>query len=200
MHRKRPGRRMHGVRLPGTTAVLTLALVAGCTSSGDGTPSAPPAGTDQPSTAPESSSQTPVALPISPSPTPVERTLKRPPGATIVDLHTCGGPIGVLGIFIRNQIFAAPDVSAQLIQLAGAARLARGERRTVEKDRRIWLRDGYPASFPVVRELDTYIDVYTKIIAAARAKDLNPLPDLYLKFEEVDTQYASDTGPSVCEQ
>lgn len=193
---------MHAVRLPVTSALLGLALAAGCSNSGGGNPttSAPPPTSRQPvSTPPSTPGQTAVGLPIAPSPTPIERNISRPPGAQSVDVHSCDVGIDSMGPFLKTVFFTAPTVSLQLIQLKGAGQLARTEQRRTEKARRVWLRDGYPARFPVVRDLDTYIDIYKKIIAAAKAKDLNPLPNLYLRLQKVEAQYAVDVDRgSVC--
>ncbi|HZC69206.1 MAG TPA: hypothetical protein VE442_00790 [Jatrophihabitans sp.] len=189
---------MQGVRLPGTIALLGLALVGGCTSSGGATPSSPPPSTSSQSVT--TPSDTPIALPAG-SPTPAERTLHRPAGATIVSFHTCITPSNIVILYIKNQIFGTGELDLQLSQLPGAGRLAGSERRRIGKARKTWLADGYPAKFPMVRELDSLIEIYTKIIAAAKAKNLDPLPDLYVRLEKVDGQYSADTGsPSVCEQ
>lgn len=202
MHRRRPGGHAHRVCLPVTTAMLGLALVAGCSSGSGAAPTSnPPATSQQPvSTPPTTASQTPVGLPIAPSPTPIDRKITRPPGAPPIDAHTCDVGIDAMEPFLKQVFFTAPTLSLQLIQLRGAGRLAATERRRVEKARRVWLRDGYPPSFPVVRDLDTYIDIYNKIIAAAKARNLNPLPDLYLRLQKVEAQYGVDADRSVCPQ
>jgi hypothetical protein len=205
MRRRRPGRHAHGACLPVTTALLGLALAAGCSSSGATPTTAPPSRSSTPPTStpapPTTPSQTPVALPVTPSPTPVERKIARPAGAKIVDFRTCITPSNIVILFLQNQFFAAPDLSLQLIQLQGAGRLAAAERKRLEKARRVWLRDGYPASYPMVRELDTFIDIYTKVSAAAKARNVEPLPGLYLRLLKVDAQYGADSGTrSVCEQ
>ena len=46
MHRRRPGRRTHRVRLPGTTALVGVALLTACGSSGHG-PASPPSTTSE---------------------------------------------------------------------------------------------------------------------------------------------------------
>lgn len=206
MRRRRPGRHVRAACLPATTALLGLALVAGCSSSSGAAPTtAPPSPSSAPPTstasAPTTPSETPVALPVTPSPTPVERKISRPAGAKIVDFRTCITPSNIVILFLQNQVFAAPDLTAQLIQLDGAGRLAAAERKRIEKARRVWLRDGYPAGFPIVRELDNFIDIYTKINAAAKARNVDPLPRLYLRLLKVDAQYGADSGSrSVCEQ
>lgn len=195
---------MQGVRLPVITALLGVTLAAGCTSSGGSTPTSPPPTSHQPVSTPApttpSQSQTPVGLPIAPSPVPIKRTLTRPPGAAVVDRHTCGVPLDEVAPYLKNQVFVAPDVSLQLSQLPGAGRLAASERREIRKARRVWLRDGYPAGFPTVRDLDNYIAVLTRTVAAARAGSLDPLPRLYLQLEKINAQYLQDSGPTVCQQ
>lgn len=197
-------RRAHRARLP-VTALLGLALVAGCSSSGGAAPtpsSSPSTGASRTSSssAPGSQapSQTPVGLRIQPSPTAIKRAVTRPAGASRVGFHTCVAALGVVDIYLKNQIFSMPDVNVQLAQLAGAGRLARSERKRAEKARRTWLRDGYPRDFPVVRDLDALIGIYNKVIAAATAKNLNPLPALYLRYRQANAQYAADADDSVC--
>jgi hypothetical protein len=193
---------MQGVRLPGTIVLLALALGAACSSGGGAAPSS----SSPPHTSPASTTTTPppspsaVTLPVG-SPTPVQRTLHRPAGATVVGFDTCIAPSNIVILYIKNQVFGTAEADLQLSQLPGAGKLAGSERRRISKARRVWLAHGYPAGFTIVRELDSLIDIYTKIIAAAKAGDLDPLPRLYVRLEKVEGQYGADSGsPSVCEQ
>jgi hypothetical protein len=211
MSSRGPGRRACA-RLPEASAraavlgLLGATFVAGCTSNAASTrdsttPTSTAAGpntTAPTTTAPPSPG--PVGLPVQPSPTPIKRTLRRPAGAKVVDFGTCIAPTNVVGLYLKQQILEAPQRSIQEMQLADLPTLLNSEFRNVRKAHATWLADGYPAGFPVVKDIDGFIAVYSKLQNAVRTKDLEAVPTLYLRLTKVIAQYDADAGAPVCAQ
>jgi hypothetical protein len=188
------------VRLPATTAaVLGIALLAGCGSSGGTAPSSSAQGTNPPLTSSPVSAE-PVSLPVGPSPTPIRRSVNRPAGARVVPYETCSVVTDIVALYLRNQIFDASSRDAQVEQLAGISPLLNPQIRQFRKARATWLRLGYPSSFPVVRDLDSMLASYTKIRDAAGSKDVDALPAIYTDLQKAAGQYFADTNAKICEQ
>lgn len=204
MHRRRPGRHARAACLPVTTALLGVALTAGCSGSGGAAPPrSSPHSTTSPGSTPTSTaappSQAPVGLPVG-SPTPIKRSVTRPAGAKIVDYRTCTDPAGYLvDLYLKNEVFSQSDRTLQDQQLADIGGLLGPQLRKTQHARATWLADGYPASFPVVRDLDGLISVYDKLHKAARTKDLDAVPHLYTELMTVDAQYRTDANNRVCQ-
>lgn len=198
MHRRRPGRRAHGARLPVLSALAATVLVAGCSSSGVAAPTSTPApgSRTQPATA---TSPEPIGLPVQASPTPVKRTITRPAGAKMVDFATCIAPVTVVPDALRSQIFNSSDRGEQQAQLSQLPQLVNPQLHDVRKARATWLADGYPPHFAVVRDLDGFIAVYEQFLKAARSRNLDAVPGLYLRLLKVNAQYGADAGNSVCQ-
>jgi hypothetical protein len=199
MHRRRPGRRAHGACLPVLSTLAAALLAAGCGSSSGGrapSSSATPGSRTSSATA---SSPEPIGLPVQASPTPVERAITRPPGAKIVDFATCIAPATVVPDALRSQIFNSSDRAEQQSQLSQLPQLVGPQLHDVRKARTTWLADGYPAGFPVVRDLDGFIAVYEQFLKVARTGNLDAVPGLYLRLVKVNAQYGADAGNSVCQ-
>jgi hypothetical protein len=205
MHRRRPGRRACPARLPVVPALLVAVSLAGCTSSSHGPrPLTSPVSSRPPSSSTSTPKPAPsaVVLPAAPNPTPIKRRLIRPPGATLVDFESCIEVNNAVLVAMKKGVFGTRDraeQSAQLHNLLGG--FAAEEGHTAEKSRRAWLRDGYPASFPVVRDIDEHIAIYRQITAAAKTNDLEALPNLYLRLRKAVAQYTADIDDNnLCNQ
>lgn len=189
-------------------AALATVVLAGCGSSGG----APVSTSTSAATTPDPSSPvasvvstssvaappTAVGLPTQ-SPSVVERHLARPAGARAVDFATCAAPAGVVLLYMKNQIFASGIRAVQLTQLPGLARLADQDHSAVAKARRTFLADGYPASFPIVHDLDAILAADAAVARDARATRLDAMPNDYVARSTADAQYGHDTrSPSIC--
>ena len=206
MHRRKPGRRMHRMRLPVATAALAVSVLASCSSDGgSGSTSTPPTRANGSSTAsssaPPSISPPPaqaVARPTG-SPTAVNRHLTRPAGAKAVDFKTCSAPGGVVQFFMEHVLFSTSDRAQQLQLVPQVAEGARDDAAAATKSRRTFLADGYGENFPVVRDLDALLAFYPKMIKASNAGNLDAMPALYTELSRLLAQYGQDTAArSIC--
>lgn len=64
--------------------------------------------------------------------------------------------------------------------------------------RSAWLRAGYPAGFPTVRDIDAMLTAANELFAAARRGDIAPLPRIYLHYNSALDQYDNDANFSLC--
>jgi hypothetical protein len=102
--------------------------------------------------------------------------------------------------YLRKQIFDNGDRSVQEQQFAHIGDLVTPQLKTVRQARSTWLADGYPASFPVVRDLDDYIAIYEKFLKAAKTDDLDAVPHLHTELNKINAQYNADADERVCKQ
>lgn len=177
-------------------AVVALGTAVGCGSGGSaakGSPTAPVPGTTTASVSPS-----PVSMPVDTSPTPVRRTVRRPAGARPVDFTTCITPSNVVSLYLRDQVFGTGDRAVQEQQLGDIGGLLDPQLAKTRQARHTWLTDGYPANFPVVRDLDGFIATYVRLQRAAGTKDVGAVPDLYIELNTVIAQYGADTRGGVC--
>jgi hypothetical protein len=200
MHRKRPGRRAHRVRLPGTTAIIGVALLTSCTSSGQDSSSTPPP-TSHAVTESSSPSQTPIALP-SPTSTATKRHVARPAGLPRLSAAACSsaadeveGELIAMRIVFRN---AKISRALAMSNFAGLAKFVPPDRAAVVTMRRHWLTAGYPATFPTVRDTDNMISALDQFLVAIKGKKLAAVPQIYLDLNSASDQYSNDINTELC--
>ena len=198
------------MRGPGRAAVVAAAalssalLSSACSSNGGAAPSVTSAvgSTSIPSRPPASASPTSVALP-SPSSTATESHLHRPAGARQLSSHVCLDVIFQIGGLAQSMeiVFAGFAQNSPTVAMYNYATLPRVEARdraALPKLRKAWLRAGYPATFPTVRDIDAMINAADRLFAAARKKDITPLPRIYLDYNSALHQYENDANHALC--
>jgi hypothetical protein len=198
------------MRGPGRAAVAAAAalstalLIGACSSSGGAAPSLTPSvgSTSSPSNPPTSASPTSVALP-SPSSTATESHLHRPAGASQLSSHVCLDVIFKIGGIAQSMeiVFAGFKQGVPSVAVYNYGTIPRVEARdraALPKLRQAWLRAGYPATFPTVRDIDAMINAADRLFAAARKKDITPLPQIYLDYNSALHQYENDANHALC--
>jgi hypothetical protein len=192
------------VRLPALVLVVA-AVAAGCSSSGPSgshRSSGPPVSSDPASTpaapsSPTAGSATPVASPTA-QPSVTSRAVTKPAGATDPGFTACGAT----STLIYNDLglmFTGPTVQSQVQLLPAVAADAQATVKGLASGRKDWLAHGWPASSPLVQDLDRLATLFDQAGTAAAMQNLAPLPQLYVDIKSAQQQFFADSkSAGVC--